>query len=79
MIFKEIIEYLNFKLLRKICIYLLLVGSIFLNAQKFQLPNNYTVVKKIQGDLDKDGIEETVLVCNNNQTNDPKESFARKL
>lgn len=66
-------------LMKNISLFLLLVCSALLNAQRFQLPKNCTIVKTIKGDLDKDGIDETVLVCNINQTSDLKESFGRKL
>lgn len=65
--------------MKHIPIFLFSICSIFLSAQKFSLPKNCTVVKTIKGDLDKDGIEETVLVCNIDQTSDEKKSYGRKL
>lgn len=42
------------------------------SAQHFQLPKNCTVVETVYGDLDRDGKDEKVIVCNLNQTKDPK-------
>ena len=48
-------------------------------SQNFELPQNCTVIKKIVGDLDKDGINEIVIVCNLDQTKNLTENFKRKL
>nr|WP_305050577.1 hypothetical protein [Elizabethkingia bruuniana] len=49
------------------------------SGQGFQLPKNCTIVKTVYGDLDKDGKDEKVIVCNLNQTKDPKKNYKRTL
>ncbi|AQX09577.1 hypothetical protein [Elizabethkingia ursingii] len=49
------------------------------SAQHFQLPKNCTIVETVYGDLDRDGKDEKVIVCNLNQTKDPKKNYSRVL
>ena len=49
------------------------------SAQHFQLPKNCTIVETVYGDLDRDGKDEKVIVCNLNQTKDPKKNYSRIL
>ena len=58
---------------------LFIIGLNIINAQEFKLPKNCTVFKTVLGDLDKDGIDEKVLVCNINQTSNPKDNWDRKF
>lgn len=65
----------------KYCLSLLLYSlslSLY-SGQNFQLPKNCTAVRTIYGDLDKDGRDEKVIVCNLNQTKDPKKNYKRVL
>ena len=57
-----------------------LVSTQILSGQSFTIPQNYTVVDSVKGDLDKDGIAELVVAYNTQpESKDIFESVPREL
>ena len=61
-------------------LFIVLVSTQILSGQSFTIPQNYTVVDTIKGDLDKDGIAELVVAYNTQpESKDIFESVPREL
>jgi len=58
---------------------IVLFSSIAVLGQEIPIPENYTIVDSVSGDLDKDGIKEYVVAFNTKKENDTFESIPREL
>lgn len=56
-----------------------LVSTLMLSAQEIPIPQNYSVVEKVTGDLDKDNIPELVVAYNTKQETDSGDNIPREL
>ncbi|MCL9805515.1 hypothetical protein NAT51_08275 [Flavobacterium amniphilum] len=58
---------------------LFISNTIRLSAQEIPIPQNYSVVEKVKGDLDKDNIPELVVAYNTKQETDSDNDVTREL
>ena len=58
---------------------IILIGSLTAIGQEIPLPENYSVIDTVWGDLDKDGINELVVAYNTQKTKDIYENVSREL
>ncbi len=66
-------------MLRLSCIVVSLFGFQIISAQRIPVPQNFVLLDSVQGDLDKDGVDEMVVAYNTRKEDDSFESIPRQL
>lgn len=62
-----------------LAVLILFFCSIIVNGQVIPIPENYLIIDSVSGDLDKDGKNELVVVCDTKKKEDENESVPREL